>query len=317
MKSILSVLFVCTILTTNAQKKSVISLVKAESAYSSGNHELWYNECVISANSGNDTALLYLAWAFDPYYAEKFPFPKEKDAVKSFDYYKKSANAGNSEGSFMTAELYRLGEGVEKNLNEAIVYYKKAFSLNHPSAGEILYKVLGTENYIAFLKECVSNKNYNAAQELATIYINGSIVAANIDEAMKWLEIGEKNNHGGCLYVLGYLHRNGFKKGVDGKVTLNEDKSDINKAIYYYTLAGKYGSTDALNNLGEIYMGGIEVSQDYPKSFENFKTSCFLNNGYACHMCSVLLTGSLVKSDSTSAQQYANMALELGYQPEK
>jgi TPR repeat protein len=159
-------------------------------------------------------------------------------------------------------------------------------------------------------------KIFDAAKELAIEYITGELVDANIAEAMRYLELGDKGNHGGCQYVLGYLYRNGFKKAPDGVVSLSSESADVEKAVYYFNIAANNGSTEALNNLGEMYMGGTEISEDFEKSFINFEKSCKLNSGYGCYMCGMMISTGYVSRDQEDVEFYVNKALDLGYTPE-
>jgi TPR repeat protein len=299
-----------------AQTSGEVELENALIAYNNGNYQTWYDESLKAANKGNAEGMLNVAYAIDPYYAERFPFPLNKDSAKAFEYYKKSGDAGSVEGAYTTGDLYRLGEGTAVNEDQAIVYYKKAYELGHPEAANTIYQMVGTENYLSYLKDCVARKNFDAAKELSIIYISGEIVDANIAEAMKYLELGDKGNHGGCQYVLGYLYRNGFKKAPDGVVSLSNENADVAKAVYYFELAAENGSTEALNNLGEMYMSGMEISEDFEKSFSNFEKSCELDSGYGCYMCGMMISSGYVVRDEEDIEFFVTKAIDLGYQPE-
>jgi TPR repeat protein len=299
-----------------SQMPGQTELENAIDAYNNENYQTWYDESLKAANKGNAEGMLNVAYAIDPYYADRFPFPLNKDAAKALEYYKKSGDAGNVEGAYTTGELYRLGEGTTKNEEQAIVYYKKAYELGHPEAANTIYQMVGKDKYLLYLSDCVARKNYEAAKELAIIYISGEMVDANIAEAMKYLELGDKGNHGGCQYVLGYLYRNGFKKAPDGVVSLSNENADVEKAVYYFNIAANNGSTEALNNLGEMYMSGMEISEDFEKSFINFEKSCELNSGYGCYMCGMMISTGYVSRNQEDVEFYVNKALDLGYTPE-
>ncbi len=285
-------------------------------AFDNENYQTWYEESLKAANKGNAEGMLNMAYAFDPYYADRFPFPLNKDAVKAFEYYKKSGDAGNVEGAYASGELYRLGEGTSKNEEHALAYYKKAYELGHPNAANTIYQMIGTEGYLTYLKDCVGKKNYDAAKELAIIYISGKIVEADLAEAMKYLNLGDEGNHGGCQYVLGYLYRNGFKKAPDGVVSISSEHADIEKALYYFEKAVIHGSSEALNNLGEMCMNGTEINEDLEKSFSYFEKSCELNSGYACYMCGMMISTGYIARDEENIEYYVTKAIDLGYQPE-
>ncbi|KAF0544221.1 calmodulin-dependent protein kinase [Gigaspora margarita] len=50
----------------------------------------------------------------------------EKDGQKAFEYYQKSANMGNSEGTRMVGFCYQNGIGVEKDEQKAFEYYQES-----------------------------------------------------------------------------------------------------------------------------------------------------------------------------------------------
>jgi TPR repeat protein len=299
-----------------SQMPGQTELENAIDAYNNENYQTWYDESLKAANKGNAEGMLNVAYAIDPYYADRFPFPLNKDAVKAFEYYKKSGDAGSAEGAYTTGDLCVTGEGTAVNKDQAIVYFKKAFELGHPDAANTLSQMIGSDIYLAYLKDCVGRKIFDAAKELAIEYITGELVDANIAEAMRYLELGDKGNHGGCQYVLGYLYRNGFKKAPDGVVSLSSESADVEKAVYYFNIAANNGSTEALNNLGEMYMGGTEISEDFEKSFINFEKSCKLNSGYGCYMCGMMISTGYVSRDQEDVEFYVNKALDLGYTPE-
>jgi TPR repeat protein len=315
-QNFLSITFILLNFSLSAQNVGEFELENANNALIDGNYQIWYDESLKAADKGNAEGMLNVAYAIDPYYAERFPYPTIKDAVKAFEYYKKSGDAGNVEGAYATGDLYRLGEGTPKDKDQAIVYYKKAYELGHPEAANTIYQMVGIDLYLSYLKDCVARKNFDAAKELSIIYITGEIVDANIAEAMKYLELGDKGNHGGCQYVLGYLYRNGFKKAPDGVVSLSNENADVAKAVYYFELAAKNGSTEALNNLGEMYMSGMEIGEDFEKSFSNFEKSCGLNSGYGCYMCGMMISSGYVVRDEEAVEYFVTKAIDLGYQPE-
>ncbi len=48
-----------------------------------------------------------------------------KDETKAFEYYKESAEKGYVHAQFRLAECYKLGIGIEKDLEKAIYWYNK------------------------------------------------------------------------------------------------------------------------------------------------------------------------------------------------
>jgi TPR repeat protein len=300
-----------------AQKPGEAELLKAQTAMNQGNMQVWFDESLKAANKGHADGLYYLGLAYDPEYADQLPVPATKSIEKSFEYYKKSGDAGNFEGAYMTAQMYRLGEGTARNMDMAIAYYKKSYELGHPNGLHAFYQLTPDKKvYIKYLEEGVAKNNFQSARILAEMYITGQDVPVSIPDAMKWLELGEKNNHPGCLYVIGYLHRNGYKKATDGKVTLFNKDANIPKAIEYYEKAAALGNTESMNNLAEMYLIGAEIPQDYNKSYQWFKKSCNAMDGYACFNCAYMLYYLFVEDPEGNIDAYARKSAEYGFDPE-
>ncbi len=58
----------------------------------------------------------------------------EKDTIKAFEYFEKSANNGYVYGQLNLASAYKYGEGVSKDLPKAFYWFKKAAEQNNTSA---------------------------------------------------------------------------------------------------------------------------------------------------------------------------------------
>ncbi len=321
-KRLLFILF--TLFTTNnivfSQKPGDAEIQKAKDNFSKGDFAGWLAESEKAAKLGHMDGYAFIALAYDPVFAATITYPETKDATKALVNYKKSADLGHVSSAYTAGEMIRLGEGTTASMEGSLVYYKRAYELGHPKAGSTIYLVMDKnfEKYKAFLAECVGKKNYNAARELSTIYILGEIAPTDITEAKKWLEIGVNNKHGGCTYVMGYLYRNGMKAAAsDGKVTLNNKEADIPKAIEYFKKGAEYGSIESIRALGEMYMMGLETTQDYAASFKYYDMGCNLNDGFSCFQCSALIVNEYVKMDMSKGAEYSTKALNLGYTPGK
>ena len=88
----------------------------------------------------------------------------------------KKAEAGDAEAQFEVGKAYDLGEGVEKDLAQAAVWYKKS----------------------------ASQGNMKAQNNLGLAYKNGEGVEKDLNEATKWLKKSAEqgNKHGMFTYYL-------------------------------------------------------------------------------------------------------------------
>lgn len=155
-----------------------------------------------------------------------------KDYVKAMKYYLIAAEMGHGTSMSNIGNLYFDGHGVEKNIDKAIEWYKKAYEHKFSTDFSI--------NQIAsYYSKDGSGDNF---------------------EALKWWEIGEKHHYAYCTSNLGWVYRWG--KGVN---------IDYDKAAYYFEEAIKIhlSNGDPSNgyerrNLAEMYLNGdIKRNLDY------------------------------------------------------
>lgn len=66
---------------------------------------------------------------------------KSSDVENSFNYYEKAADSGDANAQYYVGVCYAGGVGVEKDLNKAIEYLKKAADQGSDAAKETLKKL--------------------------------------------------------------------------------------------------------------------------------------------------------------------------------
>ena len=138
----------------------------------------------------------------------------EKDLEKAANYYKQSAEKGNSCGMYNYGLALQYGLGVEKNPILAVEYYKKSAELNNPDG---IYKygyILG-----------------NGIDGCEEIEIDHKKSVEYLKKAVEF-----ENPPAKALSAYGYLLQNGI-----GDVTKN-----VNEAIKYYKRAIEKDKTDEL-----------------------------------------------------------------------
>ncbi|RIA87323.1 hypothetical protein C1645_878100 [Glomus cerebriforme] len=156
----------------------------------------------------------------------------EKTLEKAIYWYRKAAENGNYEAQFNLGQYYRYGNGVEKN-EKVFEYHKKS-----------------------------ADKGYLDAQfELGYCYSKGIGTEANKAKAFELFKIAAENGRAVAQKNLGYLYENG--KGTD---------KDLEKAIYWYRKAAENGNYDSQYALGRCYEYGIGVEKNVVKAFEYYNT---------------------------------------------
>lgn len=191
--------------------------VRFETAYSlshTGNHERAKELYLELANEGNSTAMNN--------YACELKNPEEKA-----EWFKKAADAGSDYGMWNLGRLYRDGNGVEKNIDEALRLLTKSANLGCKGAIE----------------------------DLARMYRYGRDVEINGVEAVKWYQLGVDKGYNENMLELAQIY-------LEGSII----EKDVDLAVHYYKLAAEKGIESAILKLGNIYEDGIGVEKNTHKA---------------------------------------------------
>ena len=65
--------------------------------------------------------------------------------MKAYEWYKKSAEAGFSEGQWRLGQCYEKGLGISKDISLAIFWYEKANNQGHKKAQEDLNRLMNDD----------------------------------------------------------------------------------------------------------------------------------------------------------------------------
>lgn len=123
------------------KNNSSICLQKGMSLLVSDNKCLARKYISLSAQKGNDTAMLQMGliyrcedWAFQ--YAKNNC--RIRDVKKAIFWFSKSEKKNNSYALYYLANYYYLGDGVEQNYSKAVELLKNSAQMNNPFAMEVL-----------------------------------------------------------------------------------------------------------------------------------------------------------------------------------
>jgi TPR repeat protein len=106
----------------------------------------------------------------------------EKDYVKAVHWYRKAANQGFAGAQNNLAVMYEQGLGVPKNKPEAAMWYIKA----------------------------AEQHNANAQHSIGIMYRDGEGVPQNFEEAAKWISKAAEQSHNGALRDIGEMYWKGL-----------------------------------------------------------------------------------------------------------
>jgi len=158
-----------------------------------------------SGIGGNEVAMRKLGDA----YSKGTGVPK--DSKQAFFWHYRAGNCGDARGAFETGNHYLSGDGVEKNINDAMDWYGCAAQNGYIPAlkalsdlgdlnaqlmlGELLLRSK-SDKAIEPLKKAVSSGNADAAYILAHAYYDGEHLPKNPIEGLAWMHVAasSKNN---------------------------------------------------------------------------------------------------------------------------
>ena len=141
----------------------------------------------------------------------------KKSPEEAFKWLKKSAEAGNAYGQFLTGLAYSRGDGTEKSVTEAESWYKKAAAQNELRALHNLGLIyLNTdskekqEEGLKLLEEAANQKSETSAFAAGSIYASGlKTISKDSSKARKYLEISSDLGNAQASVNLGVLYANG------------------------------------------------------------------------------------------------------------
>lgn len=207
-----------------------------------------------------------------------------KDDEKSFEFYKKALQG------FIQIELtakkvkpylqYQIGMMYFKALGypvdnkNAAEYFEKSAELGNQYAKRLLaFEYISGKNLgqdidkgISLLTECADSGDSFSCYKLGNLYLKGEIVNQDLDKAEKYLLSAEDNE---------------FTQYALGKLYLQKEKYDIQKAISYFEKSADK-NMQASCQLGRLYFFGADgLEKDEEKAMQYLNLSAGQGNEYA------------------------------------
>ncbi|MBR5638469.1 MAG: SEL1-like repeat protein [Muribaculaceae bacterium] len=199
----------------------------------------------------------------------------ERDINQALEWYRKAAEQGYARAQFNLGNCYFYGEGVEKDLKQSAVWYRKA-----------------AEQGDAIAQCC-----------LGGYYYNGWGVEIDYKQAVEWFRKAAEQGNADAQYNLGQCYNEGH--GVI---------KDINQAVEWYRKAAEQGIAEAQYSLGCSYYSGQGVEIDYNQAVEWFRKAA--EQGVALAQYNLgwcYYNGIGVEKNLKQAVEWYRKAAEQGY----
>lgn len=245
------------------------------------------------AQSNLNVGLFYSG--FNEHYRSKF------DYDKAIFYLTKAIKLGKKEGEYYLARLY-FAHPTRNDLSEALELLIPLAESGDLESQYFLgiaykdhtYKIVDCEKSIYWLTKAAENNHVESQMELHGIYRSGNITPKDLKKAELWLTKAYENKYNlAIIYMIDALRKGTFgnknpKKAIEilldnieandsnfqnllGAAYLEGDGVAINEnlAFRYFSIAVEKGDTNAMVNLGEMYLKNQSYSPEVldPKSY--------------------------------------------------
>jgi TPR repeat protein len=181
------------------------------------------------------------------------------DYAQTLNILRPLAAQGNVRAQYNIGVMYRDGNGVTRNYQEALKWYRLAADQGHVGAqyniGHLYDAGQGvTQSYQEALKWyrlAADQGNAGAQNNIGHLYSNGQGVTQDYQEALKWYRLAADQGYAWAQVNIGVMYENGLG------VTKNDQE-----ALKWFQLAAAQGQEDAIANLKSPQM--VAAAQNSP-----------------------------------------------------
>ena len=193
-----------------------------------------------------------------------------QDYLKAYGLFLEAAEAGHIESQSYLGRMLSMGEGVEKNYDEAVKWLKFAAEAGDADAQNRLgvrYQFgQGVEqNYseaVRWFKLAAMQGFSKAQSNLVSIYLNslnGEYNIQDFSELEKWLRISAEEGNPVSQFNLALLYDNG-----------DVVEQNLEEAFKWYSIAAEQGEINSQYQLGYMYSYGHGVKVDHTLALKWF-----------------------------------------------
>lgn len=169
----------------------------------------------------------------------------QKDYAGAHAIYVALANQNDAKACYNLGLMYQSGDGVPKNLDEAVKWYAKSASLNFAEAqytlGSLVFqRFIQNITYpqaVSYYEQAAKQGHVKSQLNLGMLYLRGDVIAQDMPAAVHWLSLAASNNNSEAQGYMAELYHQGA--GVEHNptkaamwlmlATQNEDKHLINR----------------------------------------------------------------------------------------
>lgn len=194
----------------------------------------------------------------------------EKNYKYAADWYRLSANQGDSDAQRNLGRMYKFGMGVAKNFKEAFKWFLKSAEQGNRGAqnylglcyeyGEGVAK--DPKTAVAWYRKSAEQGNHAAEYNLADMYARGCGVEKDLAQAFYWYKKSAEGEDSRAQVELGLCYE--LARGTE---------EDLAKAVDWYLKAAKNGHPAGQCNLGHMLEYGRGIPKNPEEAFSWYKES--------------------------------------------
>jgi len=232
----------------------------------------------------------------------------EKAGIKTYFAYLEQ-KFGLLKAQYRLGNMYYYGHGVEKNLVEAVRWFRKAAEYDRAQYMLGLSYANGNgveKNLVAAARwyRKAAEQGYSMAQYSlgALLYSGGEGVAKDFRQAVSWFRKAAKQGNSTGNYMLGCSYENG--NGVE---------TNLVEAAAWYRKAAEQGYSMAQYRLGNMYYYGHGVNKDTAEGARWYRKAADQGMAVAQYMLGYYYdSGDRVNKDTAEAARWYRKAAEQG-----
>ena len=231
----------------------------------------------------------------------------------------RAALLGATDAQFFMGEAYRKGDGVRKDIENSLMWYRKAAAKNHPEA---LYDLA-----LHYLEEKTNSASLQLSNELMTraaqmghreaqfqcaMSCFRGDVSLDFEAGKKWLSKAADNGWSRAEFCLFQLYYNGLPLGKDCPA-YPKDKTE---AIKWLRRAAEHGHFQAQSTLAVMLIRGLDVEQNKPEAEKLLRNAA--EHGFAQAQNDfgfAILNGDVASTNPTKAALWCKLAVSHSSDP--
>lgn len=217
-----------------------------------------------------------------------------------------NANAGNPESLTLLGRIYEKGDGVDIDKVKAASFYIRAYRLESPRAGILLWNLIQEKEFYTLLRNKIFSGNVEAKYVWGMLFALGLENSITEQQAIQFLIDASKSEYIPALVEMGFLYYTGkiVEKNIDKGIlywftaaqlgnieaeiriamsSLIDRSSDkvLSSAIQTLNKGIKNGSVLAQAALGFCYRYGIAVKKNYADAVRYYRDAAQRGNNFS------------------------------------